>query len=453
MKKFDSIVIGSGQAGTPLVFSLASQGENVALIEKTQVGGTCVNVGCVPTKMYVASARRMWDFTHAKDVAIDFIGNFNADLNKVKARKDAFIKGKIDQVRGGLSKRDNITFIEGEGKFVSDKVITVNGEEITAPKIFLNIGGRPRVPEEYTNIPHLTSSTILQLTELPEHLIIVGGSYIGLEFSQIFARFGSKVTVIERGDRIIKREDEAISAEIQKFLEADGVTIINNAKEIVPKASENGVTITVNGKQEIKGSHVLVAVGRIINSDKINIENTNIKVSSRGVIETNEYAETSVEGIFALGDCNGKGAFTHTAYNDYQVVKNYLFGDKTRKISDRISTYGLFVDPPLGRCGLTKEQAINSGKNVVEAHIDMKNIARAQEKAETYGFINVLIDKDTDLILGASVLGSGGDEIVTSLLAMMAAKKPYTILRDVVILHPTISELLPTTLERLKPLN
>lgn len=453
MKKFDSIIIGAGQAGTPLVFSLAAKGESVALVEKTEIGGTCLNVGCVPTKTYVASARRMWDIAHSEDVAIDFKGEFKASLNKVKARKDAIIKGKLDEVKGAMGKRDNITYISGEATFESDYVISVNGEQITAPKIFLNIGGRPRVPAEYNVIPHLTSSSILQLTELPEHLIIVGGSYIGLEFSQIFARFGSKVTVIERGERIIKREDEAISAEIHKFLKADGITIINNAKTIEPKATDNGVAITVNGGETINGSHVLVAVGRIINSDKIGIENTGIKVDTRGVIETDDYGQTSVEGIFALGDCNGKGAFTHTAFNDFQIVENYLFGDKSRKISDRIPTYGLFVDPPLGRCGLTKEQAINSGKKVLEAHIDMKDIARAREKAETYGFMNVLIDADTNLILGASVLGSGGDEIINSFITLMAAKKPYTVLRDTVILHPTISELIPTMLGKLKPLN
>lgn len=453
MTKFDSIIIGAGQAGTPLVFSLAAKGESVALIEKTEIGGTCLNVGCVPTKTYVASARRMWDIAHSEDVAIDFSGNFKADLSKIKARKDALIAGKLGQVRGAMAKRKNITLIEGEASFVSDKVVKVNGEELTAPKIFLNIGGRPRVPEIYKDVPYLTSTSILNLTDVPDHLIVVGGSYIGLEFSQIFARFGSKVTILSREERILNREDEAVSAEIQKFLEADGIIIITNAKTIEPKAADNGVVITVNGSQTIKGSHVLVAVGRAVNSDKIGIENTGIKVNERGVIETDDYGQTSVEGIFALGDCNGKGAFTHTAFNDFQIVENYLFGDKSRKISDRIPTYGLFIDPPLGRCGLTKEQAINSGKKVLEAHINMKDIARAREKAETYGFMNVLIDADTNLILGASVLGSGGDEIINSFITLMAAKKPYIVLRDTVILHPTISELIPTMLGKLKPLN
>ncbi|MEZ4795545.1 MAG: mercuric reductase [Flavobacteriaceae bacterium] len=453
MKQFDSIIIGAGQAGTPLVFSLATKGEKVALIEKTQIGGTCLNVGCVPTKTYVASARRAWDFKHAEDVAIDFKGEFVANLSKIKNRKDQLIGAKIDQLNGAVKKRDNISYIQGEAKFVDNKTVEVNGEQLTAPKVFLNIGGRPFVPNEYKDIPHLTSTSILQLTDLPEHLVIIGGSYIGLEFSQIFARFGSKVTVIERGARIIGREDEAVSVEIHKFLKADGVNIITNAQKIEPEKTATGIKITVNNEQVIEGSHLMLAIGRVINSDKIGIENTDIKTNARGVIETDDVGQTSVEGIFALGDCNGKGAFTHTAFNDFQVVENYVFGDKTRKISDRIPTYGLFVDPPLGRCGMTKQQALDSGKKVLEAHIDMKDIARAREKAETYGFMNVLIDAETNLILGASVLGSGGDEIVNTFLSLMVSKQPYTNLRDSVILHPTISELIPTMLQKLKPLN
>lgn len=452
MKQFDSIVIGSGQAGTPLIFSLAKQGKKVAFIEKTQVGGTCLNVGCTPTKTYVASARRMWDISHSADVGVDYEGSFNANMTNIKNRKDALIAKSVNGIRKAIIENENISFFEGKATFLSNKEVQVNDLKITAPEIFINVGGRAFVPEEYQDIPHLTSTSILDLNKLPEHLVIVGGSYIGLEFGQIFKRFGSKVTIIERGERIIAREDEAISDEILAFLKVDGIEFVFNAKKITPSYNGKEVSLKINDTTEVSGSHLLLAIGRKPNTDVLKIENTDVSVNERGFINVDEHCETKIKGIFALGDCNGKGAFTHTAYNDYQIVENYLFGDKTRKISDRIMTYGLFVDPPLGRCGMTKAQALSKGINVLEGKREMKRIARAKEKAETYGFMSVLVDADTDKIIGACILGSGGDEIITSILNVMYADTSYKLIRDSMVLHPTISELIPTTLEKLTAL-
>jgi pyruvate/2-oxoglutarate dehydrogenase complex dihydrolipoamide dehydrogenase (E3) component len=448
-QKFDSIIIGSGQAGTPLVFSLASKGKRVAFIEKTEVGGTCLNVGCTPTKAYVASARRMWDIAHSKDVGIDFDGDFKANMRAIKKRKDVLIGKSVTTIHNAVKNSENIHFFKGEAQFISDEEVKVNGAVLTADEIFINVGGRAFVPEEYKDIPHLTNVSILNLKELPEHLVIIGGSYIGLEFGQIFKRFGSNVTIIERGDRIIKREDEDVSAEILEFLKADGINFVFNAKKIEPAYNGKEVSLLINEETTLTGSHLLLAVGRKPNSDLVKIENTNVAINDRGYINVNDHCETNVPGIFALGDCNGKGSFTHTAYNDYQIVENYLFGDKSRKISDRITTYGLFVDPPLGRCGLTRAEALAKGINVLEGKREMKRIARAKEKAETYGFMSILVDGDTGHIVGASVLGSGGDEIITSILNVMNAKQSYTLIRDSVVAHPTISELIPTTLEKL----
>jgi len=450
MDKYDAIVIGSGQAGTPLVFSLASKGKKVAFIEKTKVGGTCLNVGCTPTKTYVASARRMWDIAHSQELGVDFEGHFKANMHEIKKRKDTLIGKSVDGITNAVEKSKNIDFFEGEAHFVSNHEIQVNDTVLTAEQIFINVGGRAFIPEEYKDIPHLTSTSILDLETLPEHLVIVGGSYIGLEFGQIFKRFGSQVTIIERGERLIRREDEETSEEVLEFLKAEGIEFIFNAKNIEPSYDGSKVSLTINGNTKISGSHVLLAIGRKPNTDVVKIENTSISMNERGFINVDEYCQTNVPGIFALGDCNGKGAFTHTAYNDYQIVDNYLFGDKSRKISDRIMTYGLFVDPPLGRCGMTKAQALRQGIKVLEGKREMKRISRAKEKGETYGFMSVLVDADSERIIGACVLGTGGDEIITSILNAMYAKQSYKLIRDSIVAHPTVSELIPTTLEKLK---
>lgn len=457
MKKFDAIIIGSGQAGTPLAFKMASQGKKVAFIEKEYLGGACLNVGCTPTKAYVASARRMWDAHHGEYLGIIIPEGTYADLKKIKARKDALIHKSVSGIADGLEKNKNIIFFKAEASFTGHKQVSVGDEEITADQIFINVGGRPFVPNGYEEVPYLTSTSILELEEIPEHLIIVGGSYIGLEFGQMFRRFGSRVTIVEMTNSIIGREDTETSAAILKFLKDEGIDFRLQATCITAKSEDDGnITVQVDcklgGPPKIHGTHVLLAVGRKSNTDTLNLNATGITTNQNGFVEVDDYLQTNVPGIYALGDCNGKGAFTHTAYNDYEIVAENMFDGKQRKVSDRIMTYNLFVDPPLGRAGITKKEAIAKGYNVLEAKREMSRISRAKEKGETNGFMSALIDADTNKILGACVLGTGGDEIISSLLNVMYANAPYQIIRDSVQPHPTVSELIPTMLESLTKL-
>lgn len=450
MKEFDYIIIGTGQAGTPLAFSLAKKGK-VAIIEKSLVGGTCVNNGCVPTKAYVASARRMWDSQHGEDLGIEIPAGAKANLEKIKARKETFVNASRNGIEKGFADNENITFYRAEAYFVSDYEIMVNDEKITAKNIFINVGARAVVPEEYKKIDYLTNISILELTTIPKHLVIVGGSYIGLEFGQMFKRFGSDVTILERGDRLIKREDDNISEAVAKIMQDEEVDVLLNAKEIAMSQDSSAITIAVNKTTAITASHVLLAIGRQPNTDTLKLENTNIEVSDKGMVTVDDFCRTNVDGIFAIGDCNGNGGFTHTSYNDFQIVEAFLLDKEERKISDRITTYGLFIDPPLGRVGLTKQQAIDKGYDILIANRPMSRIARAKEKGETQGFMEAIIDAKTSLILGASVLGVGGDETINGFTNLMYAKQPYTVFRDGVHIHPTVTELIPTMLESLSP--
>lgn len=456
MKKFDAIIIGSGQAGTPLVFKLASEGKKVAFIEKEHVGGTCLNVGCTPTKTYVASARRVWDTMHGKEMGIDIPAGTKVNLEKVKERKDAMILKSVNGILDGVNNNKYITFYEGEARFSGHKTVRVNNDEITAEQIFINVGGRAFVPESFKRVNYLDNQSILELKEIPERLIIVGGSYIGLEFGQMFRRFGSKVTIIERNETIIGREDKDVSDAIRQFLEKEGIEFRLNATCLSGNNNASGgVTVKVDctsGAPEISGSHLLLAVGRTPNTDTLKLETAGVKTNARGFIEVNETLETTIPGIYALGDCNGKGAFTHTAYNDYEIVADNLFEGKTRKVSDRILTYSLFTDPPLGRAGLTLEQARQTGKKLKVGFRKMSNVARAREKGETAGFMRVIVDAETEKILGASVLGTGGDEIISVFLSIMYSGASYKVLQDSVLPHPTVSELIPTMLEGLQEL-
>ena len=454
MSHYDAIIIGSGQAGTPLVFKMASKGKKVAFIEKEHLGGTCLNVGCTPTKTYVASARRMWDAQHGEELGVMIPEGATLDLRKVKARKDALIKKSVDGITAGVDKNENITFYKGEASFEGDKTIAINGTQITGDEIYINVGGRPFIPEGFEDVDYLTNQSILQLETLPKHLIIVGGSYIGLEFGQMFRRFGCEVTIIQRSEQILKREDPEVRQHIYNFLKEEGIKFRLNATCLSGKQEEQGqVTVQVDcseGPPEISGSHLLLAVGRVPNTDRLHLERTAIKTNNRGFIEVNDYLETTAPGVYALGDCNGQGAFTHTAYNDYEIIAENKFDGKDRKISDRIVTYGLFVDPPLGRAGMTKQEALKNGHEILEAQRAMNRISRAKEKGETKGFMSAIIDAKTHKILGATVLGVGGDEIVSSILNIMYADVPYMVLRDSVQPHPTVSELIPTMLENLK---
>ncbi|TDW47748.1 pyruvate/2-oxoglutarate dehydrogenase complex dihydrolipoamide dehydrogenase (E3) component [Flavobacterium sp. 270] len=449
MKNFDYIIIGSGQAGSPLAFSLSKKG-TVALIEKSFIGGTCVNNGCIPTKAYVASARRIWDAFHGDELGIEIPQGSKANLKKIKERKDKLVKDSRSGIEKGISSNEKITLYRGTAHFLSDYVIQVGDTILSSKKIFINAGARALVPQEYANVRFYTNENILEITDIPKHLIIIGGSYIGLEFGQMFRRFGSEVTIIERSEKLISREDDSVSDTVAEIMKKEGIKLVFNAKEI--SASENneqGITIRIYNK-EIKGSHLLLAIGRLPNTDTLHIENTNIAVDERNYIKVDDYCQTNVEGIFAIGDCNGKGAFTHTSYNDYQIVESFLSGKKARKISDRITTYGLFIDPPLGRIGMTRKEAIDKGYEILVGHRPMTKVGRAKEKGESLGFMEALIDAKTNLFLGACVLGVGGDEIINGITNLMYAKQPYTILRDAVHIHPTVSELIPTMLEDLK---
>jgi len=453
MKHFDAIIIGSGQAGTPLAFKMAGEGKTIALIEKEHLGGTCLNVGCTPTKTYVASARRMWDAMHGDEMGIDIPPGTKANLKKIKDRKDALIKTSLDGLNRAIQKNDKLHLIQGVAKFVDNKTVEVNGDLLTADLIYINVGARAFIPDMFADIHYLTSTSILELETIPSHLIILGGSYIGLEFGQIFKRFGSKVTIIELGERLIYREDEEVSSSIHEFLSKEGIQFKLNTKCTHVQNNTDGITLKLdmNGViSEILGSHLLIAVGRKPNTDLLDLEKTDIKVNKRGIIDVDDYLETSVKDIYALGDCNGKGAFTHTAYNDYEIIAENWFDGKDRKVSDRIITYGLYIDPPLGRVGMTIREAKEKGYQIKIAHRPMSEIARAKEKGETNGFMSVVIDAQTNKILGACILGVGGDEIISSIINVMYAQQPYTVIRDSIVPHPTIAELIPTMLESLK---
>ncbi|MFW5725307.1 MAG: FAD-containing oxidoreductase [Bacteroidota bacterium] len=454
MKEFDAIIIGSGQAGTALAFKLASEANEVAFIEKDKPGGTCVNNGCTPTKAYVASARRIWDARNGAQLGINIPEGATADLKKIKNRKDKIVQESVDGITSGIKEEKNITFFKGEARFSGEKKIVVNDEELTASEIYINTGARPIIPEPFRNMNYLTNETILQLEELPKHLIIVGGSYIGLEFGQMFRRFGSKVTIIEKAPSIINHEDSEISKNILDFLQAEGIEFRLNAS-CTEGVQNDDASITLKldcreGNPTVTGTHLLIGVGRRPNTDTLNLEAGGIKTDDRGYINVNDYLETNIKGVFALGDCNGKGAFTHTSYNDYEIVAANKLNGENRKVSDRISAYNLYIDPPLGRAGMTRKEAMAEGYKLMEAQIPMTQVTRANEKGETRGMMHVIVNAENQRILGAAILGVGGDEIISSILQIMYADVPYTVLQQAVISHPTVSEWLPTLLGGLK---
>ena len=455
MEHFDAIIIGSGQAGNPLAASLAKAGKKVVLIEKDKLGGTCVNDGCTPTKAYVASARAAWVARNAHELGVRNIKNVRVDLAAVKVRKDKIVNVSQTGLLKMVEDNPRITLIRGEATFAEAKTIKVNGEKITGEQIFINVGARARIPEGFEKVKFYTNTSILDLEEIPEKLIIIGGSYIGLEFAQIFQRFGSKVTVVEMSDRLISREDEETSKVIAEILENEGIELELNAKCIGGKPfGKNGVEVQLHcdgSHRAIRGSAILLATGRQSNADLLTLHNAGIQHDSRYYISVNEHLQTNVKDIFALGDCNGKGAFTHTAYNDFEVVNSFLNGGN-RKLSDRFLNYALYIDPPLGRAGLSKDEAMKKGIDILYGRMEMSAVARAREKGETQGFMEVVIDKSTEKIIGASVLGTGGDEIIAVFLAVMYAGVSYKTLRDSVQTHPTVSELIPTMLQNLEEL-
>jgi pyruvate/2-oxoglutarate dehydrogenase complex dihydrolipoamide dehydrogenase (E3) component len=454
--KFDAIIIGTGQAGPPLAARFSSAGMTVAIIERHKFGGTCVNIGCIPTKTLVASAYAVHLARRGADYGLAIGGNVHVDMKRVKARKDD-VAGRsnrgVEQLVRGLT---NCTVIQGHARFESSSAVRVNDELLEANKIFINVGGRASVPAMpgINDVPFLTNSSVMDVDFVPEHLIIVGGSYIGLEFGQMYRRFGSEVTVIEMGSRLIGREDEDVSESVQEILEAEGVGIRLNAKCVSMELRGDKIIAGVNceeGPPEVRGSHLLLAVGRIPNTQDLGLDQTGIVTDERGYIVVDEELRTNVPGIWALGDCNGRGAFTHTSYNDYEIVADNLLNGDHRRVSDRIQTYALFIDPPLGRCGMTDADIRKSGHHALVAKYPMERVSRAVEKGETQGFIKIAVDADTKQILGAAILGTGGDEVIHVLLDMMYAKAPYTTIQRAMHIHPTVAEFLPTILSKLQP--
>ena len=456
-EKFDAIIIGTGQAGPSMAQRMTGEGLKVAIIERKLFGGTCVNVGCIPTKALVASARAAYMAKRGEDFGVSIDGNINVDMKKVKARKDAIVKQSNDGVTNWMKNMDNLTVFEGHGRLESANTVCVNGQILEAEKIILNVGGRATIPPipGIEDVEYFTNTNMMDVDFLPEHLIIIGGSYIGLEFAQMYRRFGSRVTVVEMGPRLIGREDEDVSDTVREILENDGVEIRTGASCIGIENQDGKIVLNADcdeGAEKIIGSHILLAVGRKPNTDDLGLDRAGVKTDERGYVTVDDSLQTNVLGIWAIGDVNGRGAFTHTSYNDYEILAANMFDNDPRKISDRITNYGLFIDPPLGRVGMTESQARVSGKNVLIGKMMMARIGRARERSETQGFMKVLVDADTKRILGANILGIGGDEVVHSLLDVMYADAPYTVIQRAVHIHPTVSELIPTMLGDLKPL-
>ena len=456
-RAYDAIVIGTGQAGPSLARRLAGAGRKVAIIERKLFGGTCVNTGCIPTKTMVASAYAAHTARRAADFGVSTGGAISVDMKRVKARKDEVSAQSRDGLETSLGKLENATVYRGHARFESPAEISVGDERLSSPQIFINVGGRAVVPDMpgVHEIPYLTNSSMMQVDFLPRHLIVVGGSYVGLEFGQMFRRFGSEVTVLEMGPRLVRREDEDISASIREILEGEGVQVRVNAKCIAFSRQGDEIVARVEcteGEPEVAGSHVLLAVGRIPNTDDLGLEKAGVAVDEHGYIKTDDQLRTSVPGIWALGDCNGKGAFTHTSYNDFEIVAANLLDNDPRRVSDRIQAWGLYIDPPLGRAGMSEEEVRKSGRPALIGTRPMTRVGRAVEKGDTRGFMKVLVDAQTKQILGAAVLGVGGDEVIHSILDIMYAKVPYTVIQRAVHIHPTVSELVPTMLGELKPL-
>jgi pyruvate/2-oxoglutarate dehydrogenase complex dihydrolipoamide dehydrogenase (E3) component len=436
---------------------LARSGRKVAIVERDRFGGTCVNVGCTPTKTLVASARAAHVARNAAEFGVSIEGRVSVDMKRVKARKDAIVQPKSAGVEEWLRDTPNCTVYRGHARFASPHELRVGSETLSAGQIFLNLGGRAAVPAfpGLEQVNYLTNSSILELEILPEHLLVVGGSYVGLEFGQIYRRFGSRVTVVEMGPRLVQREDQDISAAILGILQNEGIDVRLNAKCIALAGRGSDITIKLDcseGPPEIRGTHLLLAVGRRPNTDDIDIEKAGIALDERGFIVVDDELRTSVPGIWALGDCNGRGAFTHTAYNDFEIVAANLLDSDPRRVSDRIPAYALYIDPPLGRAGATEEGLRKAGRPALMAQRPMIRVARAVEKGETQGFMKILVVPGSKQILGAAILGTDGDEAVHSILDIMYAKAPYTVLQRAVHIHPTVSELIPTMLGDLKPM-
>jgi pyruvate/2-oxoglutarate dehydrogenase complex dihydrolipoamide dehydrogenase (E3) component len=448
---FDAIIVGAGQAGPSLAGRLTGAGRKVALIERHLVGGTCVNTGCMPTKALVASAYAAYLARRGRDYGVMIDGPVRIDMAAVHTRSHQVTLNARHNNERWLEGMEGLTFLRGHARFTAPHVLQVGDRLLTAPQIFLNVGGRAVIPDMpgLADIPYMTNSGILALDQVPGHLIIIGGSYIGLEFAQMFRRFGAEVTVIERGPRLITREDEDVSQAVREILEAEGISVLTDAADIAFAPHADGAAVTVHGAT-ITGTHVLLAIGRRPNSDDLGLDKAGVALDARGYITVDDGLQSSVPGIWALGDCNGRGAFTHTAYNDFEIVAANLLDGDARKVSDRLPGYALYIDPPLGRVGMSEAEARKAGHDILVSKRPMTRVGRAVEKGETKGFMKVVADAASKRILGAAILGTNGDEAIHGILDMMNAGQPFPVLQWAVPIHPTVSELIPTVLGDLK---
>jgi pyruvate/2-oxoglutarate dehydrogenase complex dihydrolipoamide dehydrogenase (E3) component len=456
-QRFDAIIIGTGQAGPPLAGRLTAAGMSVAIIERRLFGGTCVNTGCMPTKTLVASAYAVHIAQRGDEYGFTIDGSLRVDMPRVQARAAAISAKSRASVEAWLRGMERCTIFTGHAGFLGPDTVSVGNVTLTAPRVFINVGGRASVPDMpgIAEVPFLTNSTILERKQVPKHLVVVGGSYVGLEFAQSFRRFGADVTVVEMGPRLIGREDEDVSAAVREIIEAEGIAVRTGAQCISLAPHIEGAAVSVKctkGDPEIIGSDVLLAVGRRPNTDDLGLEKAGVAVDAQGYITVDDFLATNVAGIWALGDCNGRGGFTHTAYNDFEIVAANLLDGERRRVSDRTLGYALYIDPPLGRVGMTEAQARATGRKLLGAKRPMTRVGRAVEKGETQGFMKVTVDAQSNSILGAAILGTGGDEAIHGILNIAVAGEPYTTLRRTMPIHPTVSELIPTLLDDLKPL-
>lgn len=455
---YDAIIIGTGQAGPSLAGRLTAAGMKVAVIERGLFGGTCVNTGCIPTKTMVASAYAAHLARRAAEFGVTINGSVTVDMKQVKARKDQVSGASNHGVEHWLKNMANCVVYQGHARFESPREVSVGDIRLSADRIFLNVGGRAVIPDipGREGVPFLTNSSMMELDILPRHLVIVGGSYVGLEFGQMFRRFGSDVTILQRGDRLIEREDPDVSEEIRAILEREGIVIRTNAKVTRLERENHEIAVTADcagHTEEIRGSHLLFASGRRPNTDDLGLDKAGVQVDTHGYVRVDDQLRTNVPGIWALGDCNGKGAFTHTSYNDFEIVAANLLDNDPRRVSDRIPAYALYIDPPLGRAGMTETQVRQSGRKALVGKRPMTKVGRAVEKGETQGFMKIVVDAGTRQILGAALLGTGCDEVIHSILDVMYAKAPYTVIQRAMHIHPTVSELVPTMLGELQPLS
>ncbi|MGC2636786.1 MAG: FAD-containing oxidoreductase [Acidobacteriaceae bacterium] len=454
-RSFEAIIIGSGQAGPFLAARLAAAGRTVALVERRFLGGTCVNTGCTPTKAMVASAKAAHTAREAAQFGVHLQGQVEVSLAEVKSRAGSIVQNSRDSLSKMLVNA-GCTVIHEHARFLSAHEIQAGEEVLRGEQIFLNVGARARIPglPGIEQVSYLTNSSLLELTELPQHLVIVGGGAVGVEFAQMFRRFGSEVTLVELKSSLLHREDAAASALVAELLQQEGVRLRLNAECLSFSGDAEGLCVHVDcreGDKEVHGSHVLLAMGRTPNTDNLGLEAAGVKTGSGGYIPVDEGLRTNVPHIWALGDCNGHGGFTHTAYNDYEIVASNLLEGADRRVSDRIPARATFTDPPLAQVGMTEEEARATGKDLLIATRPMRSVSRAIEKGETFGLMKAIVDAKTQRILGAMIFGVGGDEAIHCVLDVMYADKPYTTMTHAVHIHPTVAELIPTLLGSLQP--